>query len=61
MRRRAKDLVGFRIHATDGDIGHVRDLYFDEQQWLVRHVVVADAVRNSSLDDPERRVPKGAE
>jgi sporulation protein YlmC with PRC-barrel domain len=37
---RAKDLIGFRIHATDGDIGHVRDLYFDDEQWRVRQVVV---------------------
>jgi hypothetical protein len=40
MLRRAKALIGFRLHATDGDIGHVRDLYFDDQRWLVRHVVV---------------------
>jgi sporulation protein YlmC with PRC-barrel domain len=40
MLMRAKDVIGLRIRATDGDIGHVRDLYVDEQKWVVRHVVV---------------------
>ena len=34
------DLRGFAIHATDGDIGRVRDLYFDDHRWTVRYIVV---------------------
>lgn len=40
MLRRASRIVGFSIHATDGDIGHVRDLDIDDRRWLVRHLVV---------------------
>ena len=25
--------------APDGDIGHVKDCYFDDQQWVVRYVI----------------------
>lgn len=40
MLMRANDVIGLRIHATDGDVGHVSDLYIDEQKWIVRHIVV---------------------
>lgn len=39
MLRRASALEGFTIRATDGDIGHVVDFYFDDQTWTVRHFV----------------------
>lgn len=32
-------LYGNRLGATDGDIGHVKDVYFDDRQWHVRYVV----------------------
>lgn len=35
-----KDLEGYAIHASDGDIGHVRDVYFDDQTWVVRYLAV---------------------
>jgi hypothetical protein len=40
MRVRADELRGFAIHATDGDIGRVYDLYFDDHRWTVRYLVV---------------------
>jgi len=40
MLRTAKDLQGFAIHATDGDIGHLRDFYFDDQRWVARYLIV---------------------
>lgn len=33
-------LQGFTIGATDGTIGKVKDLYFDDEAWVVRYVVV---------------------
>lgn len=33
-------LEDFSIGATDGDIGQVRDVYFDDRQWTVRYFVV---------------------
>jgi sporulation protein YlmC with PRC-barrel domain len=40
MLQRVKDLYGYTIHATDGDVGHVDDLYFDDDHWTVRYLVV---------------------
>ena len=30
------ELLGFTIHAADGDLGRVHDLYFDDQRWTIR-------------------------
>jgi hypothetical protein len=40
MLRNATDLQGYTIHATDGDIGHVDQFYFDDESWVVRYLVV---------------------
>ena len=39
--RRVRQLRELTIGATDGDLGRVEDLYFDDQSWTVRYVVVA--------------------
>jgi hypothetical protein len=36
----AIELRKSRIHALDGDIGHVSDIYFDDSSWNVRYFVV---------------------
>jgi sporulation protein YlmC with PRC-barrel domain len=38
--RRTKDLKDFTIAATDADIGTVYDLYFDDESWTIRYIVV---------------------
>ncbi len=40
MLRNIKDLEGYAMSATDGVIGHVKDLYFDDEGWTVRYLVV---------------------
>jgi hypothetical protein len=40
MWRSVKQLYGDKIGALDGEIGHVKDFYFDDQNWKVRYVVV---------------------
>ena len=40
MLRSMKDLEDYAIRATDGDIGHVKDFYFDDDTWVVRYLVV---------------------
>lgn len=35
-----KRIEGFRIFATDGDIGRVEDVRFDDAQWAIRYLVV---------------------
>ncbi len=39
MLRKFSDLQGVAIRATDGDIGYVEDLFFDDQTWTVRYLV----------------------
>jgi hypothetical protein len=40
MLRNSKDIDGYVISATDGDIGHVKDFYFDDGAWAIRYIVV---------------------
>src|ERR1051325_8609750 len=39
MLRSLRQLYGKKLGASDGDIGHVRDFYFHDQQWAIRYVV----------------------
>jgi sporulation protein YlmC with PRC-barrel domain len=34
------ELLGYSIHAADGDIGKVTDFYFDDRHWTIRYLVV---------------------
>jgi len=40
MLRNLKDLENYKIAATDGEIGHVKDFYFEDDHWVVRYLVV---------------------
>ena len=40
MLRNVKDLQGYAIRATDGVIGTVEDMYFDDEGWAIRYLVV---------------------
>ena len=44
----AKPMESYEINARDGMIGKVKDLYFDDQKWAVRYVVVDTG---AGLDD----------
>jgi len=39
MLQSIKHLYGNKLGASDGDIGQVKDFYFDDQSWTVRYVV----------------------
>jgi uncharacterized protein YrrD len=39
MLRSIKNLEGYGIGGTDGVLGHVKDLYFDDDTWTVRYFV----------------------
>ena len=69
MLRSLKELKGYRLHATDGELGDVRDFYFDDVHWTIRYLV-ADTARwlpgrrvllsTASLGEPsweERSIP----
>ncbi len=38
--RSTQEVVGYRIHATDGDMGHAEDLILDDETWNIRYLVV---------------------
>lgn len=39
MRQSLKHLYGHPLAASDGEIGHVKDFYFEDQNWTVRYLV----------------------
>jgi len=43
MLRSVKELYGKKLGETDADIGHVKDFYFDDQDWVIRYVVADTA------------------
>src|SRR5690606_7856670 len=40
VRKNAKAIRGSSIHASDGELGRVDDLLFDDEKWVVRYLVV---------------------
>lgn len=40
MLRNVSTLDGSTVNATDGEIGHVEDCYFDDERWAIRYLVV---------------------
>lgn len=69
MLRSAEEMIGYRILATDGEIGDLKDFYFDDKFWTIRYLVIdtgrwlpGKLVLISPLaagepDSEERRVP----
>jgi hypothetical protein len=35
-----KDMEDYSIAATDGIVGYVKDLYFDDESWVIRYLIV---------------------
>jgi uncharacterized protein YrrD len=40
MIYRLRNLFGLHIRATDGDVGSIKDIYFDDHSWTLRYLVV---------------------
>ncbi|MGB8377871.1 MAG: PRC-barrel domain-containing protein [Rhodanobacteraceae bacterium] len=38
--RSSNVVMGYHVHASDGDIGHVQSLLVDEQTWAIRYLIV---------------------
>ena len=62
MLRSIKDLIGYPLHATDGDFGKVTDCLIDDKEWGLRYLVADTGgwlkrheviVSPRSLDQPE--------
>jgi uncharacterized protein YrrD len=39
MLSKAKTLTGFKLNSLDGEIGKVKDFYFDDRHWTIRYLV----------------------
>lgn len=39
MLHGAKEMKNFRLGATDGDVGRIKDFLFDDEKWTVRYMV----------------------
>ncbi|MCF8176774.1 MAG: hypothetical protein K9K30_16180 [Burkholderiaceae bacterium] len=39
MLIKAKTLSGYKLDSLDGDIGKVREFYFDDRHWTIRYLV----------------------
>jgi hypothetical protein len=37
--RSCRAVIGYHLHATDGDIGHVEDLLVDDETWAIRYLI----------------------
>ncbi len=40
MLNNISHLCGSKVTATDGDIGHVKEVFFDDRNWAIRYMVV---------------------
>ncbi len=38
--RSTREVAGYHIQATDGEIGHLEDFLFDEETWEIRYAIV---------------------
>lgn len=38
--RSTHEVTGYRLHASDGAIGHVEDFIVDDENWAIRYIVV---------------------
>jgi len=40
MYKLTSQLKDFNIHATDGEMGKIKDLYFSNQDWIIKYAIV---------------------
>lgn len=52
MIRGLKDFIGYTLTAVDGDVGQIRDFYFDNFNWVVRYMAVEVDTGRSLLLSP---------
>jgi hypothetical protein len=38
--RSCNEVMTYHVHATDGDIGHVKSMLVDEETWAIRYLVL---------------------
>jgi hypothetical protein len=38
--RSSKEVIGYHLQATDGELGHVKDFLVEDETWAIRYIVV---------------------
>lgn len=38
--RSAKQVTGYHVHASDGELGHIADFIMDDESWTIRYLVI---------------------
>jgi hypothetical protein len=38
MLNKAGTLTGYKLESRDGEIGKVKEFYFDDRHWTIRHL-----------------------
>jgi hypothetical protein len=38
--RSSKEVIGYHLQATDGELGHIEDFLVDDQSWAIRYIGV---------------------
>jgi hypothetical protein len=51
MLRTVKNMEDYVISATDGNIGHFKDAYFDDETWCIRYL--KDREDSQRIEDRE--------
>ena len=41
MLSKVKSLEGYKLDSLDGEIGKVREFYFDDRHWTIRYLVAS--------------------
>ena len=39
-QRSSREVIGYHIQASDGELGHVEDFIIDDETWAIRYLVV---------------------
>lgn len=64
MQHPLKSMIGYKILATDGEIGSVEEFYFDDVTWNIRYLVVETGnwllgrkvlISRAALDKPDQK------
>ncbi len=45
MLSKAKTLEGYKLDSLDGEIGKVKEFYFDDRHWTIRYLVAETGTR----------------
>jgi len=40
MLIKIKELKGYKLNSLDGEVGKVKEFYFDDQHWAIRYLII---------------------